>query len=108
MDDQLQEDWLDAKLREEAPYIDDAGFTALVARQLPARRQSNSLRNAILFAVTALASVIAYFVTDGGVFLADAAAFLVAIPLSTLGLLAVFCAILATAIGASAALSKAR
>ena len=38
MDDQFQEDWLETRLCEEATYIDDAGFTALVVRQLPAQR----------------------------------------------------------------------
>ena len=37
MDEKLQEDWLDARLRDEAPYIDDAGFTARVVQKLPAR-----------------------------------------------------------------------
>ena len=36
MDEQLQEDWLDRRLREEMPYIDDAGFTARVVQKLPA------------------------------------------------------------------------
>jgi ABC-type thiamin/hydroxymethylpyrimidine transport system permease subunit len=108
MDEQVQEDWLDARLREEAPYIDDAGFTARIVRQLPARRQSNSLRGAILLAVTFVASVLAYFISDRGGFLADSAAFLVAMPVVTLCVIAICCGLLVTALGASAALSEAR
>ena len=52
MDEKLQEDWLDARLRDEAPYIDDAGFSSRVIAQLPARRSRNSLRSVILLAVT--------------------------------------------------------
>ena len=44
MDDQFQEDWLDTRLREEAPYIDDGGFTARVIQQLPARALRNISR----------------------------------------------------------------
>ena len=43
MDEKLQEDWLDARLRDEAPYIDDAGFTSRVVQKLPARRRARSL-----------------------------------------------------------------
>ena len=40
MDNQFQEDWLDTRLREEAPYIDDDGFTAKVIQQLPASMET--------------------------------------------------------------------
>ena len=60
MDENLQEDWLDARLREEASYVDDAGFTAGVIQKLPAQRVRRSYRAAILLAVTALASVVVY------------------------------------------------
>ena len=36
MDEIEQEDWLDRKLREAAPYIDDDGFTARVMEAIPA------------------------------------------------------------------------
>ena len=108
MDEQLQEDWLDAKLREEAPYIDDAGFTALVVSQLPARRQSRSLRASILLVITFVACAAAYFASGGGGFLSESAAFLVAMPIWTVCLLAMCCGLLVTVLGTAAAMTKAR
>ena len=69
MDEQLQEDWLDRRLREEMPYIDDAGFTARVVQKLPAPVSRQSWRAAILISVTLLASVVTYLASDGGRFL---------------------------------------
>ena len=43
MAENLQDDSLDARLRDEAVYIDDAGFTARVVQQLPARRMAQSV-----------------------------------------------------------------
>lgn len=109
MDEQLQDDWLDARLREESPYIDDAGFTASVVQQLPAgRRQSRSVRAAILMGVALLASVIAYLASGRGEFLANAAAFLVAMPLVTVCAIAGVCASAVLAISAYAAMTRAR
>jgi len=108
MDEQLQEDWLDAKLREEAPYIDDDGFTARVAQKLPAHGGSRRTRNVILLGVTIIASLIAYLVSGGGTFLTDAAAFLVAMPLVTVCALAGASAFIVMILGTSAALSKSR
>jgi len=108
MDEQLQGDWLDARLRDEAPYLDDAGFTARVVQQLPARRQSSSVRAFILFGVTLLACVIAYFVSGGGSVFANAAEFLVAMPFVTVCVIAGGCALMVTLLGASAAVIGAR
>lgn len=108
MDEQLQEDWLDAKLRDEAPYIDDAGFTARVMNQLPARRQSRSLRGAILFAITFVACAAAYFASGGGGFIGDSAAFLVAMPIWTVCVLAGFCGMLVMVLGTAAAMKTVR
>jgi hypothetical protein len=108
MDEQLKEDWLDARLREEAPYIDDAGFTVQVIQKLPAPRSRQSLRSAILLSITILASIITYLVSDGGEFLIRAAAHLASMPVLFLCLVAVACAIVMTAIGAGAAFSSAR
>ena len=79
MDKQLQEDWLDARLREEMPYIDDEGFTARVVQKLPAARP-RSFRAAILIGLTVVASVIAYLLSDGGRFLVVEAYRLMSIP----------------------------
>ena len=106
MDEQLQEDWLGAKLRDEVPYIDDAGFTARVMNQLPARRQSRSLRGGIFFAVTLVACAAAYFASGRGVFIGESAAFLVAMPLWTVCALAGICAALIAVLGSAAAWSR--
>jgi hypothetical protein len=108
MDEQLQEDWLDARLREEAPYVDDAGFTPRVVAQLPVRRrQSPRFRSIVLLAAALLASIIAYAL-GGGRTLADAAAFLVAMPLVTVSALAVVCTVIVMVIGGSFAFIRSR
>ena len=104
MTEHHEDDWLDARLRDEAPYLDDTGFTARVMGQLPPRRrQSPWLRAAILVGITFIASVLAYVVSGGGVFLADAAAFVVAMPTLTVCALALCCGVLVTALGGYAA-----
>src|SRR5205814_7664885 len=66
---------LDARLRDETPYIDDAGFTARVMKQLPHRRASWSTQRAfIIFAATVLAGVIAYFASGQGMLRPDVVA----------------------------------
>lgn len=70
MGDEVGElDWLDAKLREEAPYIDDAGFTGSVMQKLPARRATRSLRSVILMLAAIFASAAAYLLSGGGRFI---------------------------------------
>ena len=108
MEEQLQEDWLDARLRDEARYIDDDGFTARVVQQLPRRRQSRSSRSVILLGVTLIACALAYLLSGRGGFITDSAAFLVAMPLPTIYLLAIVSGVLITAVGASAAVLKLR
>jgi len=72
MNDPL-DDLLDARLRDETPYIDDAGFTTRVMQQLPRRRLSWSTQRAfIIFAATLLSVVIAYFASGEGMFVHDA------------------------------------
>jgi len=108
MDEQREEDWLDAKLREEAPYLDDEGFTNRVLQQLPTPSRSRSSRNVILLGITIIASLLAYLVSGRGTFLADAAAFLVAMPLVTVCVIAGGSALIVMGLGVSAAMSKAR
>ena len=71
MEEKVQEDWLDARLRDDAAYIDDAGFTSRVVHKLPARSVRRSYRAAILLAVTIVASVAAYLLSDGSWFIAE-------------------------------------
>lgn len=64
---------LDARLRDEMPYLDDAGFTAGVMKQLPRRRVSwMSQRALVIFAATILSVVVAYFASGQGMFVHDA------------------------------------
>ncbi len=108
MDEQLEEDWLDRRLREEMPYIDDAGFTARVVQKLPAPRSHHSLRALILVSITLLASVVTYLASDGGRFLIVAAYRFASMPLLFISLVAICGTLVATAVGAGAALSSAR
>ncbi len=108
MAEKLQEDWLEARLRDEAVYIDDGGFTARVVQQLPLRRQSRTWRAAILLGVTLFACIVAYLVSGRGTFLTHTAEFLVAMPIATVCTIAGMCCLLVTIAGASAAVSKAR
>jgi hypothetical protein len=107
MDDQFQEDWLDTRLREEAAYIDDGGFTARVIQQLPTRR-ARSFRAAIIFCVTLLGSAITYSVSDGGKFMIAAVNRLASMPIWFGCLIAICCGLVMTAIATGAALSKVR
>ena|SRR5437762_3848465 len=108
MDEQLQEDWLDRRLREEMPYIDDAGFTAQVVQKLPTPHSQRSFRALILISVTLFASVVTYLASDGGRFLIVAAYRFAAMPLLFISLVAICGTLIATAVGAGAALSTMR
>ncbi len=108
MDEQLQEDWLEQRLREETAYIDDAGFTARVVQKLPAPLPRRSYRAAILIGSTILASVIAYFISDGGRFLVVEAYRLATLPVIFVSLLAICTSLLVTAVAAGAAWSNVR
>ncbi len=108
MDEQFQEDWLERRLREETPYIDDAGFTARVVQKLPAPGRRRFFRGWILINFTLLASIVTYFASDGGRFLIVAAYRFAAMPLLFISLVAICGTLLATGVAASAALSTAR
>jgi hypothetical protein len=70
MNEPIEQDWLDRKLQEAAPYIEDDGFTARVLRQLPApQRGGQFLRPLILVGMSALASALTYVLSDGGRFI---------------------------------------
>jgi hypothetical protein len=109
MDEQLQEDWLDARLREEMPYIDDEGFTARVMEKLPAApARQRSFRGAILISLTILASIIAWFVSDGGRFLIVEAYRLMSMPVVFVSLIAIVLSLALTGVAAAAAFTTAR
>ena len=69
MDDSLDQ-LLDARLRDEAAYVDDDGFTARVLQQLPARPRSFQLQRSLIILSAAIFSVIAaYFASGEAMFL---------------------------------------
>ena len=106
MNDPL-DDLLDARLRDETPYIDDAGFTARVMKQLPHRRISSSTqRSFIILAATILSVVAAYFASDEGMFIHDAFARLSGLQPLQLFLVIVACGITMTIAGLWAALAR--
>jgi hypothetical protein len=106
MDENLQEDWLDARLRDEATYVDDGGFTARVVQKLPARPARHVFRAVILLGLTLAASVIAYLVSGGGWFIAEEVTRFAFLPLPVILLCAVIATGLVMAGGLAAAMSK--
>ena len=102
MDEQLQEDWLERRLREETPYIDDAGFTARVVQKRPAANRRRSYRAMILIGVTLLASIVTYLASDGDAS-GRGAYRLAAMPLLFVSLVAICCILVMTAAAAGAA-----
>jgi hypothetical protein len=106
MNDPL-DDLLDARLRDETPYIDDAGFTARVMKQLPRRRISRSnQRSFIILAATILSVVLAYFASGEGMFVHDAFARISALGPLQLLLVIFACGTAMTVAGLVAALRR--
>ncbi len=108
MDERFQEDWLERRLREEMPYIDDNGFTARVVAKLPAAQAPSSWRAAILIGVTLVASILAYLLSDGGRFFVVEAYRLASMPIGIISLVAICCTLVMTAVAAGAAWSNMR
>jgi len=108
MNEQREEDWLDAKLRDDVPYIDDDGFTSRVAQQLPVRRQKSKTRAVILTSATVLAAVIAYLVSGGRSFAFEILGWAAVMPLSVLYVITIGCGLLVTALGLYAAITRSR
>jgi hypothetical protein len=106
MDENRQEDLLDARLRDEAAYIDDAGFTARVVQKLPARPVRHWLRAMILLGVTLAASAIAYLVSGDGWFVAEGVARLALLPVPVIWLCAAGVTALVMGAGLAAAIFK--
>ena len=101
------DDLLDARLRDEAPYIDDAGFTTRVMKQLPRRRLSwNKQRAVVIFIATIVSVVVAYFASGEGLFVHDAFARISGLQPLQLFLVIVACGIMMTIGGLWAALTR--
>jgi hypothetical protein len=109
MDENLQEDWLDARLRDEAPYIDDGGFTAKVIQRLPvSQRPRQSFRAIVLLCLTLLGSLTTYVVSGGGKFIGVGIDRIAALPVLWILILAVACSVVLTSLATAAAFSKTR
>ena len=109
MDEQNQEDWLDRRLREATPYIDDDGFNNRVMARLPvASQQTRSPRAVILIGLSVLGSLLAYIISDGGRFLVHELMRLAFLPVWWLLLATVTTGLLLAGAGFAAALSKFR
>jgi hypothetical protein len=107
MNEHLQENSLDARLRDEAAYLDDDGFTSRVVQKLPTRPVRNWLRAAILLGVTLLASAAAYLLSGGGWFIAEGVTRISLLPLPVIWLCAAAVTLLVMAGGLAAVMSKA-
>jgi fatty acid desaturase len=108
MEEKVQEDLLDARLRDEAAYIDDAGFTSTIVQKLPARRVRRSHRAAILIGIAFAACVAAYLLSGGPWFIAEGVTTFAMMPLNTIWLSAGIATVLVMAGGLALALSKTR
>lgn len=108
MDEKLQEDWLEARLREEAPYIDDAAFTARVMQKLPARHVRRSYRAFILLGITLAACIAAFWLAGGTSLAFDAYANVAMLPVMWMWIFAAAVGVVVMAGGLAAALSRSR
>jgi hypothetical protein len=108
MDEKLQGDSLDARLRDDAPYIDDAGFTSHVVQKLPARQVRRSYRAFLLLGITLAACLAAFWVAGGTSFAIDTYANMAMMPVTWMWVIAAAAAIVVMAGGLAAAVSRSR
>src|SRR5947208_4071616 len=108
MDETMQEDSLDARLRDEAPYIDDAGFTSRVVQKMPARQVRRSHRVFMLLGITLAACLAAFWFAGGTSLALDAYTNVAMMPVMWMWIYAAAAALLVMAGGLAAALSRSR
>jgi hypothetical protein len=108
MDEKVQEDSLDARLRDDAPYIDDAGFTSRVVQKLPARQVRRSYRAFLLLGITLGACLAAFWLAGGTSFAIDTYANMAMMPITWMWVTAAAVGVLVMAGGLAAALSRSR
>ena len=108
MEEQLQDDPIDARLRDEAPYIDDAGFTSLVVQKLPTRHVRRSYRALILIGTTLAACLAAYWLSGGSSLFVEGVSYVTMMPLTLIWLCVGAAAILVMAGSLAAAYSRTR
>jgi len=108
MDEKIQEDSLDARLRDDAPYIDDAGFTSRVVQKLPARQVRRSYRAFLLLGITLAACLAAFWLAGGTSFAIDTYANMAMMPVTWMWVTAAAVGVLVMAGGLAAAVSRSR
>jgi len=86
MEEMLQEDSLDARLRDDAPYIDDSGFTSRVVQKLPARQVRRSYRAFILIGITLVACLVAFRLSGGSSFFVEGVTYVTMMPVTVMWL----------------------
>ena len=86
MEEKLQEDPIEARLRDEAPYLDDSGFTSRVVQKLPARQVRRSYRALILIGITLAACFAAFWLAGGSGFLFESFSYVAMMPVVMLWL----------------------
>jgi hypothetical protein len=107
MEEMSTDNWLDRRLREAAPYIDDNGFTRRVLASLPAPKPRREwLRTIILIGITLLGSALAYVLSGGGRFITVEMLRLASLPALWIFVLALGTGFLTMAGGLVAAVAK--
>jgi hypothetical protein len=86
MEAMLQEDSLDARLRDDAPYLDDAGFTSRVVQKLPARQVRRSYRAFILIGITLVACLVAFRLSGGSGLFVEGVTYITMMPVTVMWL----------------------
>jgi hypothetical protein len=108
MEEKLQEDSLDTRLRDEAPYLDDAGFTSRVVQKLPARHVRRSYRALILIGITLAACLVAFRLSGGTSLFVEGITFVTMMPVTIMWLWVGVAAVLLMAGSLAAAYSRSR
>ena len=109
MDEANQQDLLDRQLRDAVPYIDDAGFTARVMKQLPRRRKHRQAVRATILLVTAiLASGLSFVLSGNARFITIDIERVANLPVQWVFAIAVASGLLLTGLGLIAAVFKTR
>jgi hypothetical protein len=108
MEEKLQDDWLDARLRDDAPYTDDAGFTSQVVQKLPARHVRRSYRALILIGITLAACFAAYWLAGGSRLFVEGVTYVTMMPVTLILLCVGAAAFLVMAGSLAAAYSRLR
>src|SRR4051812_40894663 len=108
MDEKLQEESLDVRLRDETPYLDDAGFTSRVVQKLPARQVRRSYRAFLFLGITVAACLVAFWLAGGTSLVIDAYANVAMMPVMSMWICAAASGALVMAGGLAAAYSRAR